>query len=143
MGIQRRIIILDKMKDIEYSVNLVKENLPSSLEDFRNLGLVKDGIMKRMEFIIQNVIDICAVISSDMKLEKPHSEDDIIENLGKANVLNSNLVKKIREMKGLRNILVHRYGKINDDEVYESVNNDLDDVEEFLGVTRKLLSDVQ
>ena len=51
------------------------------------MGLLKDEIMNRMEFIIQNIIDICAVLSSNLKLEKPYSEDDIIENLGKAGLL--------------------------------------------------------
>lgn len=114
--------------------------MPSGLEDFRNLGLVKDCIMRRVEFVIQNVIGICAIISSDLKLEKPHSEDDIIENLGKANVLDSNMVNRIRKMKGLRNILVHGYGKINDDEVYESLINDLHEIEDFLKVVQKIIS---
>ncbi len=95
------------------------------------MGLLKDGIMKRTEFMIQNIIDICAVLSSDLKLEKPYSEDDIIENLGKAGILQNDMARKIHEMKGLRNIQVHRNGKIDDELVFESLAGEMADIEVF------------
>ena len=49
-------LIRSKLVDIEDSVSLVEENLPSSYEEFSELGLVKDGIYKRMEFAIENII---------------------------------------------------------------------------------------
>jgi len=39
--------------------------------------------------------------------------------------------EKIKSMKGFRNILVHRYGEIDDDLVYEEIKNGLKDFEEF------------
>ncbi len=104
------------------------------------MGLLKDGIMKRTEFMIQNIIDICAVLSSDLKLEKPYSEDDIIENLGKAGILHNDMVRKIHEMKGLRNILVHRYGKIDDELLFESPTGELDGIEGYIKIIREFLS---
>lgn len=96
--------------------------------------------MKRTEFMIQNIIGICAVLSSDLKLEKPNSEDDIIENVGKAGILNNDMVRKIHEMKGLRNVLVHWYGKIDDELVYESLTSDPTDIEVFINRIREFLS---
>lgn len=131
MPVERKLIILDKLKEIEHSLSIVKEAIPDDVEEFKNMGLLKDGIMKRMEFIIQNIIDICAVLSSDLKLEKPYSEDDIIENLGKAGILQNDMVRKIHEMNGLRKILVHRYGKIDDELVFESLTGGMADIEVF------------
>ncbi len=48
----RKSIIRTKMKEIEESIRLVEEHLPESFEEFSNLGLVKDGIYKRVEFAI-------------------------------------------------------------------------------------------
>ncbi len=139
MAVKRKLIIFDKIKEIEYSLNLVQENMPQGLEQFKSLGLLKDGIMKRTEFMIQNIIDICAVLSSDLKLEKPNSEDDIIDNMGRAGILSHNLVSKIHDMKGMRNVLVHRYGKIDDGLVYESLTGDLDDIDIFVNRIREFL----
>ena len=60
---------------------MVSEHIPENFEDFSKLGLVKDGIYKRTEFAIENVFDICAIISSDLMMEMPENEEDIIENL--------------------------------------------------------------
>ncbi len=132
MAILRKLIIMDKIKEVDYSLYLIMENMPKDSKEFNNMGLLKDGIMKRLELIIQNIIDICAIISSDLRLEKPDSEEKIIDNLGKAGILNNEMVNKIKEMKGLRNILVHRYGKINDELIFENINKDLDDINNFI-----------
>jgi hypothetical protein len=46
-------LIRSKLADIEESVNLVTKSLPQSFEEFSRLGLVKDGIYKRMDFAIR------------------------------------------------------------------------------------------
>jgi uncharacterized protein YutE (UPF0331/DUF86 family) len=83
----RKDIIKTKIKEIEESIAIIKENLPEELENFLELGLIKDGIYKRIEFAIENVIDICAIITTDLDLGVPTSEEDIIENMIKNNRL--------------------------------------------------------
>lgn len=75
----RKEIIKTKLQEMEESVNIVKENLPKTLEDFLELGLVKDGIYKKIEFAIENVIDICNIINSDLKLGIPREEVELRE----------------------------------------------------------------
>ena len=86
------------------------ENLPQSFEEFSKLGLVKDGIYKRMEFAIENIIDITSIINSDLRLGTPESEESFVEILVDQGILTQNLAEKTRRMKGFRNIIVHRYG---------------------------------
>jgi uncharacterized protein YutE (UPF0331/DUF86 family) len=64
-------LIRSKLADIEEGVCLVEENLPQSFDEFSRLGLVKDGIYRRMEFVIENIIDICSIINSDLRLSVP------------------------------------------------------------------------
>jgi len=73
-------IIRIKLATIVDSVELVTAHLPSNIEEFVNLGLVKDGIYKRIEYAIENVLDICAIINADLNLGIPESEDDIIHH---------------------------------------------------------------
>jgi len=49
-------LISSKLEEIIESLRLVEENLPDDFETFGSLGLIKDGIYKRVEFAIQNVI---------------------------------------------------------------------------------------
>ena len=57
-------IIKNKLKVIEENIELVKEYLPKDIQEFKALGLVKDGIYKRIEASIQEVINICSIINS-------------------------------------------------------------------------------
>jgi len=61
-------MIKTKLKIIEENLDLVKENLPNNVNEFKALGLVKDGIYKKIEALIQEVISICSIINSDLKL---------------------------------------------------------------------------
>ncbi len=61
-------IIRTKVMEIQESLELIRKNLPDSFEEFASLGLIKDGMYKRIEFCIENVFDICAIINTDLRL---------------------------------------------------------------------------
>ena len=134
-------LIRSKMADIEESVSLVEANLPPSLEEFSELGLVKDGIYKRMEFSIESIIDILSIINSDLRLSIPEDEEDFIENLGRNGILTQNMVDKVRRMKGFRNIIVHRYGRIDDLLAYKILTENLQDFGEFIESIEQFLEE--
>ncbi len=127
----RKEIIIEKLREIEESVDKVEENLPSSAKNFLHLGLVKDGIYKKVEFAIENVIDICNILNTDLSLGVPSDEDSIIRNLEINKVLGKRIIEKIRKMKSFRNVLVHKYGKIDDERAFESMRDNLPDFEIF------------
>jgi len=137
----RKEIIRTKMKEIEESIRLVEEHLPDTFEEFAGLGLIKDGIYKRIEFAIENVFDICAIINTDLELGIPSDDKDIIENLVRNEILSEEMGEKLKAMRGFRNIVVHRYGRIDDRIAFEILKENLPDfyafirkIEEFLEV---------
>lgn len=135
----RREIIEDKVKDIIDSVNLVTDNLSENFDDFLSSKIIRDGIYKNVEFAIENVLDICNIINSDLDLGTPETEDSIIEHLKARKIFNKEVIDLIAEMKRFRNILVHKYGEINDKQAFETINEGIKDfeliikeIEEFL-----------
>jgi len=114
-------------------VTLVQKHLPDSFDEFSNLELVKDGIYKKLEFCIENVFDICAIINTDLELGIPESDENIVNNLMKNKVISDKLGEKLKSMGGFRNILVHRYGRINDELAFEIMNEQLQDFYDFIG----------
>jgi uncharacterized protein YutE (UPF0331/DUF86 family) len=125
-------IIRTKIAQIRESLELIRKNLPEDFEDFASLGLIKDGMFKRIEFCIQNVFDICAILDTDLRLGIPHSDDDIMEIMAANGIINNDLKAKLKLMKGFRNILVHRYGGIDDALSYEFLNINITDFDEFI-----------
>ena len=132
-------LIRSKLADIEESVSLVEENLPPSFEDFSRLGLVKDGIYKRMEYAIENIIDVCSIINSDLRLGVPESEESFVERLANVGILTQNMAEKTRRMKGFRNIIVHRYGRIDDLLAHKILTEQMDDFYEFIESIERFL----
>ncbi|WXG39570.1 MAG: DUF86 domain-containing protein [Candidatus Freyarchaeum deiterrae] len=132
-------ILMIKMKETEESLKLVEENMPKDLKSFLKLGLVKDGIYKRIEFCIQNILDICAVINSDLKLGVPSNEDNIVENLVKKGILSGKTGEIVKGFKGFRNFLVHRYGGIDDSIAFESIVKGLKDFSKVLKEIKEFL----
>jgi uncharacterized protein YutE (UPF0331/DUF86 family) len=125
-------LLLEKIDNPDPPLEIVEESLPNELEEFRELGLVKDGIYKKTEFCIENIIDICSIINSDINAGMPSDEDNILDNLEKNKVISKNLVKALKEMKGFRNILVHKYGRIDDAMAFESINSGIKDFHNFI-----------
>ena len=124
-------IIKSKLKTIEENINLVKEHLPENLEEFILLGLVKDGIYKKIESSIQDILSICAIINSDLKLGIPSNRDDLIKILVENKVISTKLGEVIKELKGFRNFLIYRYGKINDEIAFNDIKSGISDFKTF------------
>ena len=120
--------ILNKLAEAKDSVKLVRENLPDTYEKFLSMNrLERDGIYKNIEFAIQNVLDICAIIAKDEDLRVPNSDDDIFAELQDADLIKEDVIETIRKMKGFRNFLVHRYGVLDDEIAYNDIKTGLRD----------------
>lgn len=125
-------IIKQKIKEIEENIEIIQENLPPSIEEFKSLGLIKDGIYKKLEFSIQNVVDIFSIIYSSLNLGVPSDLDDIFEKLKDKNIFSAKTIALVQDMKGLRNILIHKYGQVNDNLVYELLSEKISDFEQII-----------
>lgn len=135
----RKNLIKTKLKEIDESLRLIEENLPNRAKKFAELGLVKDGIYKRVEFCIQNALDVCSVMNSDLELGIPSSEEDIVKNLVKNKILGRAMGERLKRMKGFRNILVHRYGQIDDETAFECIKEGLKDFHRFAREVEEIL----
>jgi uncharacterized protein YutE (UPF0331/DUF86 family) len=92
-----------------------------------------------MEFAIENIIDITSIINSDLRLGIPDNEESLLEILVDKGILTQNLAEKTRRMKGFRNIIVHRYGRIDDLLAYKILTENMDDIYEFMESIERFL----
>ncbi len=126
-----------RKEDIEHKliemmdyVKQVHKYLPKK-EDFLTDIIKKNAIYKIIESAIQEVIKICSMINSDLRLGIPQTEENIIEHLRNEKIISVKLAEKLIKMKNFRNVLVHRYGDIDDGEAYDSIKKNLNDFEKF------------
>ena len=124
-------LIYSKIKELSNSISFIEEFLPSDEKDLDDRG-TSNKLYKEVEYAIQLVIDICSIINSDTSKETPSDEDSIFLSLVNNKIISKEIGDKIIEMKGFRNVLVHKYGKINNGEAYENVSQGLKDFERII-----------
>ncbi|MFP4656586.1 MAG: type VII toxin-antitoxin system HepT family RNase toxin [Candidatus Woesearchaeota archaeon] len=132
--------VLQKLEEMENYVHEIKELLPSR-EVYSSDLKSKRACEKTIELAIESLIDVASMLISYERLGTPEDEDSIFEILDKKKVITKNLKKRLTTMKGFRNIIVHRYGEIDDDLVYDFLENELKDFEDFVSQITKFIRD--
>lgn len=86
---------------------------------------------KTVESAIESLIDVSAMIVSIEQLGLPADEKSIFDMLVKKTILSKEVAEKLKDMKGFRNILIHRYADVDDEQVHHYLTACLNDFDEF------------
>jgi len=131
--------ILGKIDELEGYLKELKEIMPEDYEEYMNSKEKKRACERLLHISIECVMDICSMIVSGLKLGIPGEESDILDKLEREKVFSKSLVKKLRGMRGFRNVLVHRYNHVDDELVFEVLKKKLKDFEDFMNEVRRVL----
>ena len=123
--------IAAKIREMDSYLNKLKAFAPPKLENYLGDEKTKHACERLLQISIETAIEIASEISKGLKIEIPADEEDMFEKLKKKRVISERLADKLKEMKGFRNILVHRYGEVNDRLVFAFIENDLSDFEDL------------
>ena len=128
---------LEKLKNTEVRLKRITDNTPNTLQKYQKAGIVKDGLMKNLQEAIQSLLDVCAIIIKEKDLGIPSEDKGYIDLLETSNILSETNSKKLHQLRGLRNRLVHTYGEIDDKKIYENLTEKLGDFNEIINELRK------
>ncbi len=123
--------INDKLDDIERYHRELVEDLPPYSE-FTKKRLVRRGIEKTVELIADAIADVAMIIISAKGLEKPKESAESVNILAKNRFLTSKLAGKLQELIKFRNLLVHRYAKVDEEKEYHNIDDNHEDVIDFI-----------
>jgi uncharacterized protein YutE (UPF0331/DUF86 family) len=102
-----------------------------------NWVLSRTGSINGLNLPFEDVFDICAIINTDFALGVPGEDEDILDNLIREDIISEQMREKIHAMKGFRNIVVHRYGKIDDRLAFDLLKEHLSDFSDFIDEIEK------
>ena len=130
----------DKLKDIKTFIEDLKEYVPETFEEYSRSKEKKAICERYFEKIIEAITDIAFLIIKEKKLEIPQDDYDAFNVLMKNKIINEALAIRLKQAKGMRNIIVHAYGEVDDEKVYEAVTEEIeDDTEQFIEEIKKVL----
>jgi uncharacterized protein YutE (UPF0331/DUF86 family) len=119
-----------KLEEMMKYIYELQEMMPSDEEYHTNL-VRRRACEKTIEIAIDSLIDIASMIVASERFGLPIDEGNIIDLIAEHNVIDKELGEKIKDMKGFRNILVHRYGHVDDEIVYRILLTGLSDFYDF------------
>ncbi|MAF99189.1 MAG: hypothetical protein CMH61_01110 [Nanoarchaeota archaeon] len=121
----------DKLDEIVTLHEELMEDLPPE-EVFLKKRVVRRGIEKTVQLIADTIVDVALMIISQEGFDRPQDSRDAIKKLKEEGILTKNLASKIQDFVSFRNLLVHRYVKVNKEEEYENIDENHKDILDFV-----------
>lgn len=112
----------DKIKEIEEYLERLMEIVPKELEDYKKDHKTKAACERYFEKIVEAVIDLCFLIIKEKGLKMPEDDEGSFDILKQEDIISEKLNGKLKDAKGMRNIIAHEYGKVDDELVFEVIN---------------------
>lgn len=128
--------LLAKLDELDGYLAELRSIVPTRFEDYLKVEK-KRACERLLQVAVEAVLDVCALLVAGLRLGLPGEEDDLFTKLASRGVVSTPTADILRRMRGLRNLLVHEYGRINDAIVFEAVQRRLGD---FDTVKREVLA---
>lgn len=133
--------IQDKIKEIESYLEELSEIKPESFEQYKTNFEKRAACERYAEKIPEALADLAFLFITYKKMSAPKDDNNAFEVLAKNGVITELLSNKLQDAKGMRNIIAHEYGKIDDKIVFEAIIEQLErDAEEFI---KKILEELK
>jgi uncharacterized protein YutE (UPF0331/DUF86 family) len=140
---QNRDRVLAKVDELQGFLKELRQIQPSSYDEY-SVSIEKRRSTERLlQISIECVLDICSLLVSGLRLGLPGSEEDLLEKVESAAIFQPTTMRKIKGMRAFRNILVHRYGRIDDRLVFQALTEQLTDLDMFIEETLGLVNRIE
>lgn len=123
--------IKEKLDDIITYYHELMNDFPTEHE-FKENRLARRGIEKTVELIAESVLDVTMMLISSKGIEKPQDSRTSIALLEKHGILSKKLSLKLQDFISFRNLLVHRYARVDEEQEYETIDENHEDILHFV-----------
>jgi len=124
--------IAEKLKFIRANLKKLKElselEKHKFLSDYRNYDTAKYNLQAAVEAML----DIAAHIISREGYTSPDTSADSFRILADEKIITEDMLLKFVKMTKFRNRIVHLYDQIDEEYIYQIINNNLSDIESFV-----------
>ena len=129
--------INDKIGEIESYLAELSGIMPKAIKEYRE-NKTKAACERYFEKIIEAAVDLAFLIIKDRKLKIPEEDKEAFDILAGEKIISVQLAEKLKDAKGMRNIIAHEYGSIDDEIVFHSITEELEeDAREFVREIKK------
>ncbi len=122
-----------KLEFIIDKISLLPENIEENI-------FYADALFYRLQVSINAAMDVVAMLCKDLGITVRDDYSNIDE-LEKLYIFQIELLKNLRRLNGLRNALVHRYNKIEEERIIQEKKNYVDNLKNFVKDVEKVVNE--
>ena len=134
--------ILNTLERLQEYVKMLNSYKKHSIHDINEDFTLRGAIERYLEVSLECVLDIGEMVISKEDFRKPETYKEVIEILGDEGILPGGFAERFAEAAKFRNILVHMYAEVDVEMVYEILQNNLGDFDEFAKYIARYLEKV-
>ncbi|MCF8036511.1 MAG: DUF86 domain-containing protein [Desulfobacteraceae bacterium] len=127
-----REIIIAKTNAAKKHLSRIQSLAEGPKQAFMEDQNTQDIILFNIQLAVQNCIDIAAHVISEQGLGVPGSNNEMFYCLEENGYINRQIAEKMVKAVGMRNLIVHEYGKLDLERIYQTLQHDINDLQEFL-----------
>lgn len=117
---------------IDENIRLIEEIKAQGYESFSNSFRDIQAAKHSLQEAIEACLDIGSHIISEKGFRRPEDYKDIYKVLEEEKIIDPVLSAKLQEMAQFRNLLVHRYARIDTKRIFIIMSEDMKDIQEFV-----------
>ena len=130
--------IQDKISEINHYLSELESFIPNSFNEYETDIKLKAACERYYEKITQAILDLIMLILKEKGYRIPEESKEALEILCQEKIITKELADKLKQAKGMRNVLAHQYGNIDDNLVFESITKELiKDTKRFIKSIKK------
>ncbi|MDD4878642.1 MAG: DUF86 domain-containing protein [Candidatus Nanoarchaeia archaeon] len=125
--------IKEKIAEIEGYLDELEEFMPDDIDEYLHDAKTRAACERYFEKITEAMVDLAFLIIKDKGLKQPEDDKEAFDALAKEKIISNELAGQLKNAKGMRNIIAHQYGTVDNEIVFHSITEELvEDAENFL-----------
>jgi len=125
--------INDKKGEINNFIKELQEVMPQDYEEYTTSTEKRLASERAFEKIIEATNDLAILIIKNQRIPLPTEDEKAFDILAKANIISKKSALKLKQAKGMRNILAHQYDNLDEEIIFEAIHDKIiHDVQKFI-----------
>jgi uncharacterized protein YutE (UPF0331/DUF86 family) len=121
-------VLFAKISSMNKHLDRVKKQSAMPLEKFLTSPDDQDIVLFNLHLAVQSCIDMAAHIVSEQGMGVAGSTSELFYFLEEHDVIDAALCEKMARAVGLRNLIVHEYGRLDMTQIHAACRNDIQDL---------------
>ena len=117
--------IKEKINELERFVAELEEIRPQNFSEYEKDTKTRAACERYFEKIVEAAVDLAFLAIKELGLKLPEEDKEAFDILANAKAISPELAVRLKQAKGMRNILAHDYGRVDDRLVFESLTGEI------------------